>query len=96
MGSLIEKRRFLKGIKSNYSIKKDFLKDLEKDYESFNKDKYGDLKVSLDGSLGAGFGLERLLPSKKVLNFVFSFPLLQLWSQEVVNFLMLHANNLIS
>ena len=34
---LIEKRRFLKEIKSNYSIKKDFLKDLEKDYESFNK-----------------------------------------------------------
>ena len=37
MGSLIEKRRFLKGVKSNNSIKKDFLKDLEKDYKSFDK-----------------------------------------------------------
>ena len=35
--------------------------------------KYGDLKVSLDGSLGAGFGLERLMPSRKLLNFVFFF-----------------------
>ena len=62
---------FLKGIKSNYSIKKDFLKDL-------------------DESLSVGFGLERLLPSKKVLNSDFFHPSCSCDHRKFVNFLMLH------